>query len=87
MPESVRRFLGIALSRWKALGIFLLARAQEPGTVRHGALPLCTPIGVRLPPEHFEAIGWAGFGLAVMIGILTREDRPPELPKDDWGQG
>ncbi len=82
MPQAMRRFLGIAVARWRALGIFLLARMSEPGTIRQGVVACAALIGVRIAPERADAIGWIGLALAIAIGILTREDRsdPPPPP-------
>lgn len=86
MPEPVKRFLGVAMTRWRLLLFFLLARAAEPGSIRQGVVMLGALVGMRIAPERADAIGWIGMGLAVTVGILTREDRPPPPPPPE-GQG
>jgi hypothetical protein len=73
VPETVKRFLGITRAQWIVLVTFILARAGEPGTIRMAILAVGATVGVRIAPERAEAIGWVGMGLAIAIGILTRE--------------
>ena len=77
MPEPVKRFLGIAASRWRMLWMFVLTRASQPGSIRQMVLMSGTLVGIRIAPEQAEAIGWIGLAAAVAIGILTDEDKPP----------
>lgn len=82
MPEQVRRFLGVTVERWRWLLKFLLARAAEPGSVRQMVVMGCALVGLRIAPERAEAIGWAAMAVAVVIGILTREEHPPPPPPE-----
>ena len=53
---------------------YFLARAKEPSTWR-GAILFLTAIGVPIAPAMTDAIVTAGLGLAVLIGMITADNR------------
>ena len=66
-------------SRWKALALFLVARAAEKGTIRQGLNTAATLFGMALAPELADRIVMLGSGAAFVISFLTREDTPAEV--------
>ena len=54
---------------------YLLDRAQEPSSWR-GVVLLATAAGVNVAPDLLNAIVTAGLGLAGLLGVLTKDNKP-----------
>ena len=60
---------------------YLLARLQEPSTLRGGIL-LCTALGAKVSPEMETAIIEIGLLLVGLVAVITPDKLKEETPKD-----
>lgn len=74
------------LSSLKALGRFILARAQEPSSWRGLILALSGIAGIAIEPALALHIISAGVSIAGLVGILTA-DKPDDLPPEPPSAG